>query len=316
MKIDPGTAKLPTWMAEQYGGVYGDGSPYDAVGYLQCKMILKPDRFTSAQVFRDFAHVVKQATEPLGIGFAHPHHIGRRPEVREVLFLDTSHYHLYNNAFIVRRRIAYEDGFPISDPEIVFKFRHPDPGQAAALDVRPNISGKYKVKFKLELLPATDRIGGLRRLMSHNVEFALSHAPETQRLVMASLGHMSLGDLAALFPPLHRIKCEDADDIALVNQTIVEELLQDICTLDFGHGVQAAANLALWRTRGDHRPFVGEFAFQIRIRGDDEIPSKVLLACEHFFVLLQHHAEDWLALTTTKTGAVYRLKGNRPQAHE
>ena len=27
-------------------------------------------------------------------------------------------------------------------------------------------------------------------------------------------------------------------------------------------------------------------------------------------------AADWLALETTKTGAVYRLKGNPPQAHE
>ncbi len=316
MKVDAHTAKLPTWMAERYDGAYGDGQPYDRVGYLQCKMILKPDRFRSAQVFKDFAKVVKQAAEPLGIGFEYPHHFGKRPEVREVLFLDTSHFHLYNNAFIVRRRIAYEDGFPIGDPEIVFKFRHPDPGQAAALDVRPKIAGTYKIKFKLELLPATDRIGGLRRLMSHNVEFALSHAPETQRLIMASLGHMSLADLAALFPPLQGISCRDADDVALVNQAIVEELLQDICTLDFGHGIKAAANLALWRTRGDHRPFVGEFAFQIRLNGDQPPPTKALLGCEHFFVLLQHHAEDWLALTTTKTGAVYRLKGNPPQAHE
>jgi len=49
-----------------------------------------------------------------------------RPEIREVLFLDTADFGLYNNAFILRRRIRYEDGFPSGDPEIVFKFRHPD----------------------------------------------------------------------------------------------------------------------------------------------------------------------------------------------
>ena len=38
--------------------------------------------------------------------------------------------------------------------------------------------------------------------------------------------------------------------------------------------------------------------------------------CERFFLELQQIAGDWLALTTTKTGAVYRLKGNPPQAHE
>ena len=205
---------------------------------------------------------------------------------------------------------------PIADPEIVFKFRHPDPAHAAAIDVRPNIAGKYKIKYKVELLPVSDKVGSMRRLMSHNVEFGLSQAPEAQRMVMASLGHMSLGDLGDLFPPLKAIDCEDADEIALVNQTIVEELLEDICLLDFGHGASANANLALWRGRGDHHPFVGEFAFQIRIKKGDHISPKALALCERFFVLLQHVAEDWLALTTTKTGAVYRLKGNPPQSHE
>ncbi|MBS0521605.1 MAG: hypothetical protein JSR90_23115 [Proteobacteria bacterium] len=303
-------------MAERYQGVYADGSPYDPVGYLQCKLILKPDNFTSVRVFKDFAHVVKRAAEPLGIGFRRPDSADRRPQVREVLFLDTGKFHLYNNAFIVRRRIAYEDGFAVGDPEIVFKFRHPDPLHAASVDVRPRIAGKYKIKFKLELMPVQDHVGGMRRLMSHNVEFALSRVPEEQRMVMASLGHMTLADLSRMFPLLTSIDCEDADEIALVNQTIVEELLQDICILDFGHGASAMANLALWRNRGDHHSFVGEFAFQFRLPPDSHMSPKALQTCERFFVQLQYAAQDWLALTTTKTGAVYRLKGNPPQSHE
>jgi hypothetical protein len=38
--------------------------------------------------------------------------------------------------------------------------------------------------------------------------------------------------------------------------------------------------------------------------------------CEQFFCSLQLAAQDWVSLSTTKTGAVYRLKGNPPQAHE
>ena len=315
MKTDAADSALLAWMNERHDGAYDDGTPFDEIGYLQCKLILKPDRFISKQVFRDFAHLVKRAAEPLGIGYR-PTWGGERPQIREVLFLDTGRYHLYNNAFIVRRRIAYEDGFPISDPEIVFKFRHPDPKHAVRTDVRPQIAGKYKIKFKVEMLPVADRVGGMRRLMSHNVEFGLSQAPEAKRIVMAQLGHMSLGDLAEIFPPLGSIECEDADEIALVNQTIVEELLEDICELDFGHGAGATANLALWRSRGDHHPFVGEFAFQFRIHRGEKLAAKALMTCERFFVLLQHVAEDWLALTTTKTGAVYRLKGNPPQSHE
>jgi hypothetical protein len=61
--------------------------------------------------------------------------------VREVLFVDTADFRLYNNAFILRRRIPYQDGFPVGEPEIVFKFRHPDIQKAAETDVRPQIQG-------------------------------------------------------------------------------------------------------------------------------------------------------------------------------
>ena len=33
---------------------YSDGHPLDEVQYLECKLILKPDRFTAAKVFLDY----------------------------------------------------------------------------------------------------------------------------------------------------------------------------------------------------------------------------------------------------------------------
>jgi len=35
-----------------------------------------------------------------------------------------------------------------------------------------------------------------------------------------------------------------------------------------------------------------------------------------FFLSLQNAARDWIQLGATKTGVVYRLKGNPPHAHE
>lgn len=307
---------LPVWLAERYDGAYSDGKRFDDLRYLQCKLILKPDRFTSAHVFKDFAHLVRRAADATGVSYHHHPKLHERPEVREVLFLDTGAFHLYNHGFIVRRRISYVDGFPVDDPEIVFKYRTPDMKVAQTTDVRPRISGDYKIKFKIEMLPLKERIGGVRRLLAHNVEFGLSQAPEADRLAMASLGHMSLPELQNLFPPLEAISCDGPDDVALVNQCIVEEMMQDICRLDFGHHTHAVANLALWRSRGDHHSFVGEFAYQLRFHGPDDVSLKALATCERFFIELQQIAADWLSLTTTKTGAVYRLKGNPPQAHE
>jgi hypothetical protein len=242
-------------------GTYSDGHPLDEIHYLECKIILKPDRFTSVQSFHEFGRLVRHTADELSVGFSTHGVADQRPQIREVLFFDTADFRLYNNAFILRRRILYEDGFPIGEPEIVFKFRHPDIQEAAELDVRPNIAGEYKIKFKSEALPMRDRIGGVRRLFSHNVEFELSQVHEGDRGAMTTL--------ARIFPALAALKQADSDRIELVNETIVEEVLQDLGELDFGKGVTAEANAALWRQRGDHMPLVGEFSFQCKFQRRD-----------------------------------------------
>lgn len=288
-------------------GQYSDGSPLDTVQYLECKLILKPDRFTSAKVFFEYGELVARAAKEFGIGLANKG-VVLKPEIREVVFLDTADFRLYNHAFILRRRIQYEDGFPAGEPEIVFKFRHPDLQTAAELDVRPNFAGNYRIKFKAEALPLKDQVGGYRLLFSHNVQFPLSQAPEGDRTAMANL--------ARVFPALATLKAADTDRVEMVNQTIVEEVLQDLGVLDFGKGVTADCNIAIWRERGSHRPLCGEFAFQAKFKRRDELHEKAIERCRQFFIALQQSGRDWLSLGTTKTGLVYRLKGNAPQAHE
>jgi hypothetical protein len=148
-------------------GTYSDGHPLDEVHYLECKLILKPDHFTSAAGFHEYAKLVRRAAEEHDIEFSTEHFKGLKSRIREVVFLDTRDLSLYNNAFILRRRITYEDGFPVGNPEILFKFRHPDMQKVAELDVRPNIPGEYRIKFKAEALPLKDKIGGYRLLFSH-----------------------------------------------------------------------------------------------------------------------------------------------------
>src|SRR5262245_44537504 len=222
----------PALVGELRPGRYSDGHPLDEIQYLECKLILKPDRFTAAKIFFDFGKLVEHTAKQFGIGF-NDKGVMLKPEIREVLFLDTADFRLYNHAFILRRRIAYEDGFPVGEPEIVFKFRHPDLQTAAELDVRPTIAGHSRIKFKAEALPLKDQVGGYRMLYSHNAQFPLSQAPEGDRTAM--------GTLARVFPALAALKTADTDRVELVNQTIVEEVLQDLGVLDFGRGVTAEA---------------------------------------------------------------------------
>jgi hypothetical protein len=288
-------------------GQFSDGSPLDDVQYLECKLILKPDRFTAAPVFLEYGKLVAQTAKELGVGIDNKDVI-LKPAIREVLFADTADFRLYNHSFILRRRIAYQDGFPVGEPEIVFKFRHPDLQTAAEVDVRPNIAGNFRIKFKAEALPLRDQVGGYRLLYSHNAQFPLSQAPEGERTSMRTL--------ARVFPVLANLQTSESDRIELVNQTIIEEVLQDLGVLDFGKGITARSNIAIWRERGTHRPLCGEFAFQAKFKRRDELHDKAIERCRQLFMALQQSGRDWLYLGTTKTGLVYRLKGNPPQAHE
>jgi len=288
-------------------GKYSDGHPLDIVHYVECKLILKPDRFTSAKVFQEYSELVGRVAKKFDIGFS-TKGVVLKPEIREVLFLDTKDFRLYNNAFILRRRIAYENGFPTSDPEMVCKFRHPDVQQAADIDLRPNIAGEYKIKFKAEVLPLKDQLGSYRVLFSHNVQLNLSQVPDMDLTSLPKLGE--------IFSCLSALKKHKDEKVEYVNHTIVEEVLQDLGTLDFGKGITTTCNLALWRERGMHKPLCGEFAFQAKYKRRDDVHEKAIERGKQFFIGLQQAGHDWLSLGTTKTGLVYRLKGNPPQAHE
>jgi len=287
---------------------YADGTPLDDIQYLECKLILKPDRFTTPAGFKQYGKLVAAVAESCGVKFDRSAAKGSKPAIREVIFLDTDDSKLYNNAFILRRRIRFVDGFAAEEPEIVFKFRHPDQKAAAGTDIRPNLPGKYRIKFKAEALPLKDRIGGIRLLYSHNVQFPMSQAPGGDVLAMSTL--------AEIFPPLKSLTAKRGERVSLVSQTIVEEVLQDLGTLDFGKGVTADSNVALWRTRGEHRPLVGEFAFQLKFGKPGDVRDKARERCAAFFTRLQEQGSDWIYLGATKTGMVYRLQGNPPQGHE
>lgn len=287
---------------------YADSAPFDRVQYLEAKLILKPDGFTSAQSFRDFGKIVRRAAKHIGVGFIEHKKADLRPGIREIVFLDTPDFALYTNAFILRRRVSYVDGFPVGDPEIVFKFRHPNEQKAAALDVRPRIDGKYRIKFKAEALPLKDEIGGCRILYSHNCQFGLSQTHAQDKISIATLNKV--------FPPLTMLKRPDDERVNLVNEGIVEEVLVPLGNLDFGRKLVAKCDVAMWRTRGEHLPLVGEFAFQLKFDRKEDIAAKQKKLVAQLYITLQREIAGSLALGVTKTAMVYRLKGAGPQNHE
>ena len=112
------------------------------------------------------------------------------------------------------------------------------------------------------------------------------------------------------------MKKSDEEQSRLVNEGIVEEVLLPLGQLDFGKGMVGKCDISLWRTRGEHKQLVGEFAFQVQFSRREDVADKPKKLAAQFYLALQDAVKDWLALGVTKTGMVYRLKGNAPQSHE
>ena len=309
-KKEPITSSWVGRVPQLKPGQYADGLPIHQVEYLCCKLILRPNKFVSRESFFDFGKVMRAPAKENGVGFSVAGFDAQPVKIREILFIDTEDFRLYNDAFILRRRIPYKDGFPIGDPEIVFKFRHPDMQIAAEMDVRPKILGDHRVKFKCQALPLKEKLGGIRLLFSHNVQFLRT------AIGMGNENVRDMDALVELLPVLGRVRKTPKEEIRLVSNTIVEEVLQDIGMLDFGQGIKCKANVAIWRTRGEHRPLIGEFAYQFRFQDRAMLGKEALKRAEAFFIALQYAAEDYIALNATKTATVYRLLGNSPKSHE
>lgn len=285
--------------AKHAARTYSDGHPLDEVHYREFKILLKPDHFTAAHHFKEFGKLLRHAAAELDVALYTDKVLAEENQRREVVFYDTHHFDLYNHAFILRKRTLYEDGFLSGAPELALKFRHADRDTAAAVDVRPSGSGTCQVKFKEEILPLADRLGGTRTLYSHNVILTLTHAT-----IDPSVKHVT-----QTFPCLQRVDLQGRT-LALVNDVAVEEVLHDLGELHFGHGVQGKANVAVWRRRADEKPLVGEFAFQCKFKRADELHAKASRHADRFFVALQHGVRDWVQLGTTKTRVVYGMGGS------
>ena len=299
-----GRARGSQWLPRIEPGSYADGTPLDPIRYLVCKITLKPDHLTSREDLFGIGELVRRPAKDNGIAFRARSFSAQPHGIREVQFLDTTGFRLYNNAFILRRRVRYRDGFPDGPPEIVFKFRHPDAQKAAEMDVRPNIGGGYRIKFKAQALPVGDDDGSIRMLYSHNVQFDVDDESN------------DFDKLADALPILRTVTRSLGEEVELVNDTIVEEVDQDVGELEFDTGHRSVVNLALWRTRFEHRPLIGELSFQIKLKSREDINELNLDRGVAFFRQLQLAARNVMRPGVTKTGIVYHLQGNPPNAHE
>jgi hypothetical protein len=282
-----------------------DGHPLDKVHYREYKILLRPERLLRPEKLEDYWKIVHEIAKQFAVKVKTNKDAFDRM-IREVLFYDTPGFDLYRNAFILRKRTFYKDGWPEVDHELTVKFRHKDRDTAAAVDIHPRIDGKSEIKFKDEVLPLKDEVGGIRSLYSHNCVLT------TPKILL----DQGLEDISKVFPAMESIDVSPKTKVELVNNVAVEEVQVDPGYFDFGHGLDAKATIAIWRNRASETSLVGEFAFQAKFHRLDEIHQKAKARSEEFFKAVQTHAPDWVQLGTTKTAMVYGIGRSAPPGHE
>jgi len=288
----------------QSNSTYSDGHPCDSVQYREYKLILLPDRFTSPEALHEFGKLVRGAAKHAGVSVTRPAEV-QKEHLREIVFFDTPSFDLYESSFILRQRAAHQDGWPIGDSELTLKFRHPEVDAAARIDVRPATDHAFRVKFKEELLPPHGHGDGMRSLFSHNV--VLSMPPEHLQADIARA--------ARVFPALRALLAR-TDPLEIVQRARITEVLEDVGVLDFGHGLTAKANVALWRTGVVGPSLVGELAYQCKFQRGEDMHVKARKRADELYMELQTAVRDWLARGVTKTRVVYGLGKTVPRHHE
>ena len=122
---------------------------------------------------------------------------------------------------------------------------------------------------------------------------------------------MAMNTLTNVFPALACLKKSTDERVALVSEAIVEEVLLPLGQIDFRKGQVGKCDVPLWRTRGEHKPLVGEFAFQAA-----KMFTTTPKACRAVLPGAAKGRQTVDRLGCTKAGMVYGLKGNEPQSHE
>jgi len=268
----------------------------DVIHYREYKILLKPDRFTSKNGFLEFWEAASKTLKKLDIKVDVDHH-AFDSQVREVLFYDTPEFDLFNHHFILRKRTFYDQGWPRPGHELAFKYRDPDLGAAAAVDVRPQLGGHDEIKFKEELLLDREHLGGMRSVYSHGCVLTSPNI-ELDR---------GIEDITLAFPTLKKIDIRPKTKMELVNNVAVEEVQNTLGVIHFGHHFKGKTTVAIWRSRALERSLSGEFAFQCKFDRLEDVSQESMDLSEEFYKKVQLDCADWVKLGTTKTAMVYGL---------
>lgn len=268
---------------------------HQAVTNREFKLLIKPkDLDRRSQITRltqqilDFCHKNK-------VQFFHLDNANTG--LRNVYFYDTPGEDLRLNNIILRVRESRQNVWVDDWCEVTLKCRTHDIEGSFKFDPTPKKTIKSRSRLKQEILRG-EEIGSKRMIYSNNAILDAVPLDKIFDRTYASIGNS--------FPGLKKLPIDHKAPLRIVGgQTnkILEACLP-IGNLQFGDGVQAHCDIAIWmKSVGD--PIVGELAFSYRVTDGNRAESKSHKRADKFFKKLQIELKDWLEIGSTKTALVY-----------
>jgi hypothetical protein len=265
------------------------------IGNREFKLLLKPECFKKRSDLLAFAQCFRVSCRELDVPLTEEESL--ISQVREVSFYDTEAYDFRHHNLILRQRRFHQQGWPEDGWEVTFKCRSPDYRQAASFNIRSNLPDLEKQRFKEELL--MDRqVGTMRSIFSHN---CILDSPPMQL-------ESDLKDLAQVLPGLESLSFSLDQPVKRVRDLRIIEIASRLGDIHFGYQCNAHVDFALWRRKDNDEPLVGEFSFAYKILGTTAKHQAGHEAADRFYLEIQKHLKEWVAIGTTKTALVYQTQ--------
>jgi hypothetical protein len=264
------------------------------ITHREFKLLLKAENFPTKRSVVTFNDLMAKIAADLGVTYEEFESVDS--QIRQVRFFDTADEAFRKNNIILRIRRDQSGGWPDETWEVTFKRRSSDYQKAADFDVSSTLAVKERQKFKEEILRG-DQIGTARRIFSNNNVFEVPLDNFTA----------PMSRISDVFTSLRSFDFDPAAVVGPVNEARVFEIQAKLGLLNFGKGVVAHMDLAVW-TRPAVDAFhvlIAELAFAYRVLGTSERHQIGHEAADRFFREMQAPLQDRLAVGTTKTALIY-----------
>lgn len=259
------------------------------------KLLLNPEIFIDRNIgYQDVWKSIASVANQMGVTVIQ----GSNPyqeEERDVTYLDTQTNDLYKQNYILRKRIQYENGSPVSHCDLMLKYRSNDLNLATAADVisSPQLKGKEKLEQDVNM--DGNLIGSLKGIFSHSNSIKKVQAPVED----------SVADYAELFPSLKNLSSDSQALLLPVNNVTVHEYSISPGSLEFNSGLLAEVDISIWYIPDRTSPIIGEISFSYSLKNAS---SEAVAISESFFKELQKGIESKMLPGITKTEFFYSGK--------